>query len=113
VAFACDVDLSEVVKIHPYHDMGKPYVPLKDIVEILEKKGIIVTTEKFDPQKLDFGVYRIYWNTGGYSLASVGQTANGTIWFAPCNWTCDNNKEPNVASIDWCRVHKVELIEKV
>lgn len=33
-----------------------------------------------------YGVYRLYWNDGGFSLASVGGDAKGRLWFAPCNW---------------------------
>ena len=35
------------------------------------------------------GLYRVYWKKkagGGYSLASVGSTEDGTRWFACTNW---------------------------
>ena len=32
------------------------------------------------------GLYRIYWNTGGFSLAAVGMTSDGGRWIAPTNW---------------------------
>lgn len=62
-------------------------------------------------QKLDHGLYRIFYKKiygGGFSLASVGSTHDGTRWFAPSNWvsTCKDM----VASTNWKRVKKVELI---
>jgi hypothetical protein len=32
------------------------------------------------------GVYRIYWKSGGSSVASVGRTAIGSVWMAPSDW---------------------------
>lgn len=36
------------------------------------------------PQRL--GLYRIFWKTGGSSLAAVGMGNDGTRWLAPTNW---------------------------
>lgn len=66
-----------------------------------------------DFKGLNLGVYKIYWKKrhgGGHSLASVGQTYNGTRWYAPCNWTSENNDYPSVASTDWSKIKKVEQI---
>lgn len=41
---------------------------------------------KKDVQKLKHGLYRIYWKSGGCSLASVGSMPNGDRWIAPTNW---------------------------
>lgn len=32
------------------------------------------------------GLYRIYWESGGSSLASIGYTRDGKAWFAATNW---------------------------
>ena len=58
------------------------------------------------------GLYRIYWKSGGISLASVGFAYDGSNWFAPCNWTSskDNIDFPLVATTDWSGVEKAELI---
>jgi hypothetical protein len=32
------------------------------------------------------GLYRVYWDEGGYSLAAVGVLSNGDRWLAPINW---------------------------
>ena len=56
------------------------------------------------------GFYKIYWLDGSYSLASIGQTYDGTNWFAQCNWVCESNKEPKMASTKWRYVEKVERI---
>tara|TARA_Y100000310_G_C20598360_1_gene771697 strand:+ start:227 stop:601 length:375 start_codon:yes stop_codon:yes gene_type:complete len=58
------------------------------------------------------GLYRIFWKSGGTSLASVGQTHDGTRWFAPCNWT-GKNENPLVASTDWKLVSRFELIDVI
>lgn len=60
-------------------------------------------------KKLKLGLYKIFWNSGGYSFAAVGQTYNGEAWLAPTNWV-------NVCSgftagqKTWRMVKKVELI---
>jgi len=40
-----------------------------------------------EAKKLPHGLYIIKWDSGGYSLASVGYDREGNWWFAPCNWT--------------------------
>lgn len=37
-------------------------------------------------QELDHGLYRIYWNSGGDSIASIGSNEKGERWLAPTNW---------------------------
>ncbi len=64
-----------------------------------------------DPSKLKLGLYKFYWkNGGGESLCAVGQTYNGTRWYAACNWTSSDNENPRVVSTDWRGVEMVELI---
>jgi hypothetical protein len=53
------------------------------------------------------GVYRIWWEEGGSSVASVGILHDGTPWFMPANWTGDGKIQ---ASTDWDDVERVELI---
>lgn len=40
------------------------------------------------------GLYRIFWESGGTSVAAVGGLYDGTRWLAPTNWTtgpeCNN-----------------------
>ena len=33
------------------------------------------------------GLYKIWWKSGGCSLASIGQDSDGNRWLAPTNWT--------------------------
>lgn len=33
------------------------------------------------------GIYKVFWKSGGFSLAAVGSLHDGTRWFAPTNWT--------------------------
>jgi len=37
--------------------------------------------------KIPFGLYEIFWKSGGSSLASVGNMHDGVRWIAPSNWT--------------------------
>ncbi len=56
---------------------------------------------------LTLGLYRIYWKSGGVSLAAVGQTENGDRWLAPTNWVM-----PSARREAWSDVERVELIAK-
>ena len=40
-----------------------------------------------DLHKVPFGLYEIFWKSGGSSLASVGNMHDGVRWIAPTNWT--------------------------
>lgn len=57
--------------------------------------------------ELNLGLYKLYWNSGGFSLAAVGMLHDGTKWFAPTNWTAELYF---VTSTDWRKVKKAELI---
>ena len=35
------------------------------------------------------GIYRVFWKSGGSSLAAVGRDESGTPWMAPTNWIGD------------------------
>ena len=64
--------------------------------------------KKSKVKELKNGVYRIYWKSGGYSVASIGRLPNGDVWLAPSNWT-----EPSIKMDTWKSVKKVKLIEVV
>lgn len=56
------------------------------------------------------GAYRLFWHSGGSSVAAVGMLDDGTRWYAPANWT---NREPGaVVSTDWSLVKHADLIER-
>lgn len=59
---------------------------------------------KSQVEMLDHGVYRIYWKSGGYSLASVGSDERGERWYAPTNWLI-------VPGFDWSAVSHASLVE--
>ena len=60
-------------------------------------------------QSLSLGVYRIFWKSGGSSVASVGQLHNGDRWIAPANWT--SQFPGTMGSTDyWKQIDRVELI---
>jgi len=67
---------------------------------------------KEEVQKLQHGVYRIYWKLTDskyppYSLAAVGSDLTGNRWFSPCNWVTSK------VSQDWLSIDRVELIEEM
>ena len=57
---------------------------------------------------IEHGLYRLFWKSGGTSLASVGSLYDGTHWFAPTNWTSPT--AGGIASTDWRKIDKVEPI---
>lgn len=63
-------------------------------------------------RNIPHGLYRIWFaDCDEPCLASVGSTHDGTRWYAPCNWTSGNNRDPVVASTDWSVIRNAELIE--
>lgn len=58
------------------------------------------------------GLYRVFWQSGGSSLASVGMDYEGKRWVAPTNWTAKVVKGPAalLAKDAWCGVHRLERI---
>ena len=61
---------------------------------------------KKDVDKLWNGVYRVYWKSGGSSLAAVGRTSSGSVWLAPTNWVSIDTKKSY-----WRLVERVVAIE--
>jgi hypothetical protein len=57
----------------------------------------------------ELGVYRLFWHSGGCSVAAVGMLHDGSRWYAPANWTPDDLG--GVVSTDWSRVKSAELVE--
>lgn len=45
----------------------------------------------FNQENVPFGLYRVWWKSGGSSLASIGGLYNGDRWIAPTNWTAKEN----------------------
>ena len=69
---------------------------LSDLLEENIKKEISdrkVYTGK-DMAQCKLGLYKIYWESGGYSFASIGMTHSGRRWIAPSNWTNLDNADP-------------------
>lgn len=62
-----------------------------------------------DVQNLPPGIYRIFWKTGGSSLASVGCDKDGKRWLAPTNWLLANNVDLTNWHKTWRRVEKAKL----
>src|SRR5437879_3783429 len=42
-----------------------------------------------NPDISQLGVYRLFWKSGGSSVATIGNLDNGTRWFAASNWTSE------------------------
>jgi len=64
--------------------------------------------KKSDVAKLKLGVYRIYWKSGGSSVAAVGALYDGTRWVAPANWTAAENFVATTKH--WRGVRRAQLI---
>lgn len=53
----------------------------------------------------DHGLYRVFWKSGGSSLAAVGVTNDGGRWLAPINWI-----KPSTNFTEWDRIDHLERI---
>lgn len=58
--------------------------------------------------RLKPGLYRLHWDSGGSSLASVGCLNDGVNWFAPINWVAE--WPGGIASTAWELVDRVEPV---
>lgn len=56
-----------------------------------------------DPRTVKHGLYRIWWRSGGDSVAAVGIAENGDRWIAATNWV-------EHTSTDWSEVIRIEPI---
>lgn len=54
------------------------------------------------------GIYLIYWDDNGHSVAAVGVMPNGDNWIAPTNWGYPDCGPRTIDS--WDRVDRLELI---
>ncbi len=52
---------------------------------------------------LSNGLYRLFWKSGGSSLAAVGRNHYGDTWYAPTNWVTP-------IGVYWEDVSRVEAI---
>jgi hypothetical protein len=59
---------------------------------------------KTESRNLKLGLYRVYWTSGGWSVAAIGMKDNGDKWLAPTNWV-GPTLDP-----DWDGILRVELI---
>ena len=60
-----------------------------------------------DALRLDTGLYRLHWKSGGFSLAAVGQLRDGARWFAPSDW------QNGLTSTRWSLVERAEAVPVV
>ena len=57
-------------------------------------------------RQLPLGLYRVYWLSGGMSVAAVGMDSAGNHWLAPTNWVDPLNQ--STSSVDtWARVDSI------
>ncbi len=64
------------------------------------------------------GLYKIYWFSGGSSLAAIGSLHDGTRWIAPCNWTgktnpigkLDDERIPEITSMTLIQENKYDKV---
>lgn len=55
--------------------------------------------------ELKNGLFRVYWRSGGSSLAAIGTKPDGSKWIAPTNWVSGS------ADFDWGDILEIESIE--
>lgn len=56
---------------------------------------------------LPLGLHRIYWKSGGTSIAAIGMLSDGRRWIAPCNWVSPSI-EPTSGS--WVEIDRTDLL---
>ena len=69
----------------------------------VEARGLVAMP--FDPMELQPGVYRVWWKSGGTSVASVYCDRVGNPWLAPANWV-----QPDGSVKTWMSIEKIELL---
>ncbi|ACU71919.1 hypothetical protein Caci_3010 [Catenulispora acidiphila DSM 44928] len=56
------------------------------------------------------GAYRLFWKSGGSSVAVVGQLYSGARWYACANWTSPDAERVGLVGTDWSLIERVEEI---
>jgi hypothetical protein len=67
---------------------------------------------KSEFNSLPLGLYRVFWTSGGASLAAIGQRSNGDRWLAPTNWIAPdlNNSLDGDGRSDWSKIERMEVL---
>ena len=67
-----------------------------------EVKGMckVETIEHKEIMNCKYGVYKVFWRSGGHSVASIGGLYDGQRWLAPSNWTAPNGHNPTCLLMD-------------
>jgi len=58
-------------------------------------------------KKIKHGLYKVYWKSGGNSLAALGYYVDGEMWIAPINWSFPTLMQGICKSID--RLERIEV----
>ncbi len=56
---------------------------------------------------LPLGLHRVFWKSGGSSLAAIGMLSDGRRWIAPTNWLSPGT-EPTAGA--WAEIDRTELL---
>lgn len=75
-----------------------------DMGDIRQFGGEVMALPSVDPATVGHGLYRIWWRSGGDSLAAVGIASNGDRWIAATNW-CE------ATSTNWSEVIRIQAIQ--
>lgn len=54
------------------------------------------------------GLYRVFWKSGGSSLAAIGTLSNGDRWIAPTNWVTPGTM---ASAGEWGDVERLDRID--
>jgi uncharacterized protein (TIGR00645 family) len=71
-----------------------------------------IAMTKAEAQATKRGLYRVFWKSGGSSIAAVGSTSSGSRWLAACNWVGITTDQDRLDET-WEMVDKLELIEGI
>jgi hypothetical protein len=93
-------------------EKARTYNPATDHTKPLPPRWVqpVPAPGEYDWSKLCHGVYRIFWKTGGHSVAAVGSDKSGRRWCVPTNWIFDGGDLKSPFRFDWTEVRDVRLI---
>lgn len=91
---------NEVVYFKDQYSKTSMIMPLKEFLKFHKSSEIL---------NCKLGLYKVHWESGGYSLAAIGNMYNGDRWLAPVNWTAEVGKNPGCLLKD--KVNEIKRLE--
>lgn len=91
-------DMTEVIKDLEHNmNIKADFIEatINDIAAKDEPKFVEIGSPDYKPNPnilVPLGLYRVYWKTGGSSIAAIGMKSDGSNWIAPTNWVAPSTK---------------------